>query len=49
MWKKTYAYRVLVEKPDRSRPLGKPSRRWENNIKMDLREVGGGINWINLA
>jgi hypothetical protein len=33
------AYRVLVEKPEGMRPVGKPRRRWENNIKVDLREV----------
>ena len=33
-------YRGLVGKPERKRPLGRPSRRWEDNIKMDLREVG---------
>ena len=34
------AYRVLVGKPEEKRPLGRPRRRWEDNIKMDLREVG---------
>jgi hypothetical protein len=44
------AYRALVGKPERRRPLGRPRRRWEDNIKMDLREVGwGGMDWINLA
>jgi hypothetical protein len=44
------AYRALVGKPEGRRPLGKPRRRWEDNIKMDLREVGwGGMDWINLA
>jgi hypothetical protein len=33
-------YRVLVEKPEGKRPLGKPERRWKSNIKMDLQEVG---------
>jgi hypothetical protein len=33
------AYRILVGKPERKRPLGRPRRRWENNIKMDLQEV----------
>jgi hypothetical protein len=33
-------YRVLVEKPERKRPLGRPRRRWDGNIKMDLQEVG---------
>jgi hypothetical protein len=40
---------VLVEKPEGRRPLGTPSRRWDKNIKMDLREVGGGsTDWIDL-
>jgi hypothetical protein len=44
------AYRILVEKPEGKRPLGRPRRRWEDNINMDLREIGwGGINWIHLA
>ncbi|KAJ4448560.1 hypothetical protein ANN_10578 [Periplaneta americana] len=44
------AYRVLVGRPDGKRPLGRPRRRWEDNIKMDLREVGyDGRDWINLA
>ena len=36
-------YRVLVGKPEGKRPLGRPGSRWENNIKMDLQEVGCGI------
>jgi hypothetical protein len=44
------AYRALVGKPEGRRPLETPKRRWEDNIKMDLREVGwGGMDWINLA
>ncbi|KAJ4439383.1 hypothetical protein ANN_07505 [Periplaneta americana] len=44
------AYRVLVGKPEGKRPLGRPRRRWEDNIKMDLREVGyDDRDWINLA
>jgi hypothetical protein len=44
------AYRALVGKPDGRRPLERPRRRWEDNIKMDLREIGwGGMDWINLA
>jgi hypothetical protein len=44
------AYRALVGKPERRRTLGRPRRRWEDNIKMDLREVGWeGMDWINLA
>jgi hypothetical protein len=35
-------HRVLVGKPEGKRPLGRPRRRWEDNIKMDLEEVGGG-------
>jgi hypothetical protein len=35
-------HRVLVGKPEEKRPLGKPRRRWEDNIKMDLQEVEGG-------
>jgi len=43
-------YGVLVGKPEGKRPLGRPRRRWENNIKMDLQEVGcGGMGWIELA
>jgi hypothetical protein len=43
-------YRVLVGKPVGKRPLGRPRHRWDNNIKMDLQEVGcGGIDWIELA
>jgi len=42
-------YRVLVGKPEGKKPLGRPRRRWENNIKMDLQEVGcGGVDWIEL-
>jgi len=45
------AYRVLLGKPERKRPLGRPMHRWENNINMKLQEVGymGGMDWINLA
>jgi hypothetical protein len=44
------AYRALVGKPEEGRPLGRTRRRWEDNIKIDLREVGwGGMDWINLA
>jgi hypothetical protein len=43
-------YRVLVGKPEEKRTLERPRRRWENNIKMKLREVGcGGMDWIELA
>jgi hypothetical protein len=44
------AYMVLVGKPGRRRSLGRPRSRWEDNIKMDFREVGlGVIDWIDLA
>ena len=44
------AYRVLVGKPEGKRHLGRPRRRWEDNIKMDLREVGCDTeDWIDLA
>jgi hypothetical protein len=43
-------YRVLVGSPEGKRPLGRPRRRWEDNIKMDLRDIGiDGANWIRLA
>jgi hypothetical protein len=43
-------YRVLVGKPEGKRPLERPRRRWEDGIKMDLREIGwGGVEWIYLA
>jgi hypothetical protein len=44
------AYRVLVGRTEGKRPLGRPRRRWEDNIKMDLREIGiDGANWVRLA
>ena len=43
-------YRVLVGKPEGKRPFGRPRCRWEDNIKMDLQEVGGGCeDWMELA
>ena len=43
-------YRVLVGKPEGRRPLGRPRHRWEDNIRMDLREVGCGcVDWMELA
>jgi hypothetical protein len=43
-------HRVLVGKPEVKRPLGRPRRRWEEYIKMDLQEVGGGRgDWMELA
>jgi len=44
------SYRVLVGKPEGRRPLGRPRRRWVDNIRMDLQEVGCGyMDWIGLA
>jgi hypothetical protein len=44
------AYRILVGKPEGRRPLGRPRRRWVNNIKIDFREIElDGIDWIDLA
>jgi hypothetical protein len=43
-------YKVLVGKPEGKRPLGRPRRRWEDGIRMDLREIGlWGVDWIRLA
>ena len=43
-------HRVLVGKPEGKTPLGRPRRRWEDNIKVDLQEVGGGCgDWMELA
>ena len=42
-------HRVLVGKPEGKRPLGRPRHRWEDNIKMDLQEVGGRGDWMELA
>jgi hypothetical protein len=45
---KRNAYRILVGRPEGKRPLGRPRRRWVNNIKMDLREIGwDGMDWID--
>jgi len=50
MGERRVVYRVLVGKPEGKRLLGGPRRRWEDNIKMDLQEVGcGGMDWIELA
>jgi hypothetical protein len=46
---KRNAYRILVGKPEGKRPLGRTRRRWEDNIKMDLRNIGwGDMDWIDL-
>jgi hypothetical protein len=50
MGNRSAAYRILVGKSARRGPLGRPRRRWEDNMKMDLREVRWrGMNWIDLA
>jgi hypothetical protein len=43
------AYRILVRRPEGRRPLWRPRRRWEDNIKMDLQDVGWGMDCIELA
>jgi hypothetical protein len=43
------AYRILVGKPEGRTPLGRPRRRWEDDIKMDLQEVGRGMDLIEMA
>jgi hypothetical protein len=50
MGEKKNAYRILVGKQEGKRPLGRPRRRWVDNIQMELREIGwGGMDWIDLA
>jgi hypothetical protein len=50
MWHAWGRGEVLVEMREQKRPLGRPRRRWEDNIKLDLREIGiDGANWIRLA
>jgi hypothetical protein len=50
MGEKRNAYRILVGKPEGRRPLGRPRRRWVDNIKMVLRGIGrDGVDWVNLA
>jgi hypothetical protein len=50
MGERRSVYRILVGKPEGKRPLGRPRRRWEENIKMDLQEIGcGAMDWIELA
>ena len=50
VWGRRGAYRVLLGKPEGKRPLGRSRRRWVDNIRMDLQEVGcGHVDWIGLA
>jgi hypothetical protein len=50
MGEKIKLYKILVGKPEGKRPLGRPMRRWEDGIRMDLREIGlGSVDWIRLA
>jgi hypothetical protein len=49
MGEKRGAYRILKGRPEGRRPLGRPRCRWDDNIKIDLQEVGWGMDWIKLA
>jgi hypothetical protein len=49
MGEKMSEYTILVGKPEGKKPLGRPTRRWEDNIKMVLREMEWGLDWIHLA
>jgi hypothetical protein len=50
MGEKMNAYRILVGKPERKKPLERTRRKWVGNVKIDLREMGwGGMDWIVLA
>jgi len=50
VWERRGIFKVMVGKPEGERPLGKQRHRWEENIKIDLQEVGcGGMDWIKLA
>jgi hypothetical protein len=50
IWENRNAHRILVGNPEGKRPLGRPRRRWEDNIKMDLGKIRwGGVDWLGLA
>jgi hypothetical protein len=50
MGEKRNVYRVLIGKPESKKPLGRPRRRWEDGIKVDLKEIGwGSVEWIQLV
>jgi hypothetical protein len=50
MGQKRNAYKLLVGKPEKRRPLGRPRRKWDYNIRMDLGEIRwGGVDWIGLT
>jgi hypothetical protein len=49
MGEKSGAYRILVGRPEGKSPLGRPRRTWEDNIKLDLQEMGWGMDWIELT
>jgi hypothetical protein len=50
MGEKRNAYRILVGQPEGKRPLGRPRRRWVDNIKLDLREIGWDVvDWMDMA
>jgi hypothetical protein len=49
LYGKGSAYWIWVGKPVKKRPLGRPRSRWEDNIKIDLQEIGWGVDWIHLA
>jgi len=49
VWERRDVYRILVGKPEGKRPLGITRHRWKDNIKVDLKELGGGMHWTNLA
>jgi hypothetical protein len=50
MGDKRNSYRILVGKPERKIPLGRPRRRWVDTIEMDLREIGcNGVDWVDMA